>query len=304
MNRLLEKGPLVKGVNKTGGYTNICCGLGVDKDVPVRVAAYVVPVLQLSEQFPSAEIELYTATKFSARLNGLNRTDAERNAAVIKEYFNLIQDRLRVTRSPVGLGELDPFTANRLSLLNDWTRLLKNLAPTKVLDFANRRSGDDSLRYMGAHVLYMWDRVDISPDLFITDRRKAPESLLMVGGPAEKIFYDARRTICDALPIDYTRLTDQVFTEIGRKPPYIPIADEPTILSGKKGSRISYENLVGFPDPDVRRDALYLLASLSEALTFSDVEQIRKKGIKFDWQREALAASCAILKEIIGQLES
>lgn len=302
-NKLLDKGILTKiGPNSNSflEYSNICTGFGVDIDIPVRAAAYSLPVLQMGEMQHSAQTEFYIAESFATKLNGLNPAVTRRNTQLIQEYIKLLRLELGVNHE-VWLTEKDPFETQRTGYIKEMAKILRKNGSEKLLRFADTRNGDESLAYIAAHALYMWDPHPIDSSLFITERPNTPESLLIIGGPAEKLFYEARQLLLSHIKADTSRKTEQGFTEIGRRPTYYAVDDE-TILNGKK-IRIDYEEIMSIPNPDVLRDTLYLVISLSDTLLFEDINRL-KKGTINPYELDDLAAGCNKLNKIIAQLQS
>jgi hypothetical protein len=304
---LPSKGALVKVdgqsiENGDCGFTNICTGFGVDHEVPVRVAVYALPVLQVGEQMLAAQTEFYIAQAFATKINNLDSKKVAANVDLLKEYISLLRRELKVRNVPAWLEEGDPFKPERTAFLSEMVKILREKGSERIIRFADSRNGDESLAYIAAHALYMWDDLEVDTELFITQRLKAPESLLVVGGPAEKLFYEARQLLLSNFPNTGKRKTAQGFTEIGRRPPYYSVDGE-FLINGKDRDDIGLEKITSIADPDALRDTLYLLISLTETLTFSDISRIKKGQIK-PHELDDLTAACIKLQAIIAQLRS
>jgi|GEM_PF-2899497 len=306
---LLDKGQLIKlQTDKTDlfdaetEYTNICTGFGVDHEIPVRIAVYALPVLQMGEKFLRAQTEFYVAKAFATKLNGLDANKVQVNIALIKEYIKLFKTELSVVNSPVWLDERDPFEVQRYALIKELAKILREHGSERIIRFADSRNGDESLAYIASHALYMWDTLDVDEDKFIIERDASPQSLLMVGGPAEKLFFEARQLLLSHFPTVSTRSTVQGFTELGRRPPYYAV-DSEMIVNGRNNLRIGFEEIMSIADPDALRDSLYLIISLSETLTFDDIPRVKKGQIK-PQELEDMTSACNKLQKIIAQLRS
>ncbi len=299
---LTNKGELICLQNPTLGnaFTNICTGFGLDSELPVRIGAYALPALQQAENSFLAETEFYIARAFAQNLNGLPTEIAERNTQLLQEYISLLRCNLNLATQPIWLREANPYSDDRLKLLRSLAEILKANGSERITRFATSRDGDDSLTYMAAHALYMWDVLDVDQNQFIIERSTTPKSLLMIGGPAEKIFYEARQTLIGNYPTVSDRKATQGFSEIGRRPPYYPIENE--LIFGFR-QQLELKDVLAIANPDVLRDTLFLLISLSEGLNFADISKIKKGKLTPDEQAD-LESSCIRLQKILSQLES
>jgi len=304
MKSLTEKGSLLKR-KPTYSPEQICTGFGIAEQVPVRTAAYTLPGIQAGKEYPEAQVEAYVATKFAVRLNACNPQTVKTNAQLIQEYSALVKEKIALKTKPINwLEEQDPFEEKRKTVLVSWAQTLREKAPKEVIEFADRRNGDQSLEYMAAHSLYMWDPVDAPLNTFITRRNQPPTNLMMIGGPAEEIFCKARKAIMESysLPGWEGWWSEQAFTPIGRKPSYIPTKQDVNI--GKKDRpEINLETIQAIGDPDVQRDLYYLVIGLTETLCFTDVKRARKDQLN-PQETEDLRAACGRLEEMVRQLES
>lgn len=281
--------------------TNVCTGLGVVDRVPWRVAAYALPTLQLASSAGLSVAEFYWAMQYSVALNSqLSTAQAKQSVALTQEYIKAISAQVQTKAKPIWLEERDAFEPARFLLAALLAYRLSQQADEQILRFADARDGDDSLLYMAAHALYMYDPLNIDPSRFIVERDQTPAKLIMVGGPAEKIFRKARLILLSQYPTDDTRQTAQAYSEIGRMPPYYPAPLDPVIGDD---NRPTLDEILTLDDLDVRRDLLYLLVGLSENTSFSDLKRISKGSITQD-QRDDLQISIEKLTEVIKQLES
>lgn len=296
-----EKGTLTKfEAEPIDRPTNVCTGFGIADRVPWRVAAYALPTLQLADQ-SNLRAEFYTALQYAVALNPQLSAEQARQASVLTQaYIKAISTELQTNEIPIWLEERDAFEPSRYLLAALMAYKLSQQADEQVLQFADKRDGDDSLLYMAAHALYMWDPLRIDPDRFITNRTQIPERLVMVGGPAEKIFRKARLALLSQYPTDLTRQTAQAYSPIGRIPPYYPAPLDPVIGNY---SRPALNEILVLEDPDIRRDLLYLLIGFSERITFTDIKQIGKGNVTQN-QRDDLETALERLVEVVKQLES
>ncbi|MDA1079983.1 MAG: hypothetical protein O2840_04835, partial [bacterium] len=195
MNNLVNKERLVKPVKEGQPYdaSNVCTGFGVGMSVPWRAAAYALPAIQEAGR-QEISPEFYFAERFSTEIGNLPPQQAKQNVQVMKL---LISSASELVKNPnvQWLEEQDPFEADRFLFMAMMADQLSKIADEQIMRFAENRDGDDSLLYMAAHALYMWDPLDIEPNKFIVERPIIPNKLLMVGGPAEKIFYRARQAL-------------------------------------------------------------------------------------------------------------
>lgn len=304
---LPNKGSLVKVDGQTidngdCGFTNICTGFGVDHEVPVRIVVYALPVLQIGEQMMAAQTEFYIAQAFATKINNLDQKKVAVNVDLIKEYIGLLRAELKISNVPAWLEEQDPNKPERNVFLASMVKILREKGSERLIRFADSRNGDESLAYIAAHALYMWDDLDINTELFITQRTQPPESLLIVGGPAEKLFHEARQLLLSNYPNSGKRKTAQGFTEIGRRPPYYSVDGE-LLINGSESLNIGLDQITAIADPDALRDTLYLIVSLTETLTFNDISRIKKGQIKSQ-ELDDLMSACTKLQTIIDQLRS
>lgn len=277
----------------------VCTGFGVGNGVPWRIAAYALPTLQEAGRLGISP-EYYFAKRFSTEVDeALSPEQASKSVEISKQ---LIQGVTTLTDAPTEISwltERDPFEDDRFLFMSIMAYQLSMVADEQISRFAESRDGDNSMLYMAAHCLYMWDPLDIDPGKFIVDRSQTPERLLMIGGPAEKIFYKARQILIGKYPTTL-RETTQSFTEIGRMPPYYP-AEGDLILGDRK--RPTLDEVLAIENPDVRRDLLYLLIGLSEEVDFSDLKRI-SKGKATNEEIEDLDAALIKFVKIVKQLES
>lgn len=302
MKSLSEKGILTKfEAEPMDRPINVCTGLGVADSVPWRVAAYALPALQLAGQAGLPNAEFYTALQYAIALNPqLSAERASQSVTLTQAYIKAVGAQLKIDTTPVWLEERDVFEPGRFLLAALLANKLSQEADDQILRFADTRDGDDSLLYMAAHALYMWDPLSIEPNRFLVNRQQIPEKLVMVGGPAERIFRKARLVLLSQYPTDPTRQTAQAYSEIGRIPPYYPAPLDP-VIGGENSPTLN--EILTLKDPDVRRDLLYLLIAISENVLFADIKQIGK-GILTPNQKDDLEAALVKLLDVVRQLES
>ncbi len=230
---------------------NVVQGYGVAESVPLRVLAYVVPVLRLAGQLPgrSTMIRLYTATGGVLRANpGLDWTKIFQSSRIIrvllKQYIVAFHPKLVRQKWTMECGmwleiadeenvEETPEVSRAVELLMPYAREIMSGDAT-ISQFCRNRGGEQALRYMVEHVLYMRDPIQFSfgefegrplPGFFQHGRSSG--DVIMVGGPAEKIFYRMRQGLLERIGTHNHWRSHQFFTRIGDPPTYHPQQGEP-----------------------------------------------------------------------------
>ena len=211
-------------------------GFGVPEngEFPLRFLAYIIPVLHLLLQLPkTAVVEWYFATQGIIRAQGNspwwhtgNLCDSVlRMSNVIRNYVrqvhsdiasrvNVFHDRIVYPNSPTEI------------LIQELLRVAEKVASEKVRAFAQKRGGKNALRYMVEHMLYMRDDntfLGLVPDMI---ERSQFDFLIMVGGPAERIFYELRQNILREMGKEQEG-NFQFFTPVGDPPTYHQQDGEP-----------------------------------------------------------------------------
>jgi len=298
------------------GIKELTTGFGIDSRVPARVVAYIVPLLalacKLGESKIPVEAQWYIASRFLIQMNNFPEQLIGEQTKLLKAYI----DEFRKVAFPdiklTYLQEENPFEEKRFHLIQEFAEILQKNATNRMKNFAGARMGIDSWRYIAAHGLYMWDPyppLDVDNSMYLTERKSPPEDLVIIGGPAEELFYECRQILLQELGGNPPWDTQQLISRVGRRPPYIMTENDTSVLNTP---RLTLEMLFGqenngyaITDPDVRRDFLYLLVSLNPNLCYSMVKN-ELKNIRPMHPRIAdeLTVSLGILNEIITQLQS
>lgn len=259
-------------------------GLGINQEpkIPVRLASYLVPIITAVSEYPGTRGQFYLADKAAVRLGQepeIVRANSQLMRAYINSFIELYQPGTRkvidVSIERDGLNSVDE---RRVELVNKMVDILLETRDRALFTFAENRQkeGQDirvPLSYMAEHTLFMRDAVTEDDDLFLVDSPAdyPLDTLAMIGGPAEDIFFKARKKILSSLsqrgPLANGFNRIQLFSDIGRIPPYYARFDEPTVESGIPYR--SAKELLSEIDPNLRTDYLMLLISLSKGKDFS-----------------------------------
>ncbi len=247
-------------------------GFGIDASVPLRAISYPLLALQLLQDRPDLTLEMYVATQFS-QLLGVDQDLVLTNSQVLKQTVNqFIGNFFPTLASRARFVPTGDITEKRLSLLNAWVKILQK--DRELVDFAQARSGKDSLLYMAAHALYMRDPLPIDPSDYIVSPPEDERSVVMIGGEGEKIMWQARKRIIEKLdgvePI-------QIFTTLGRTPPYFKKDEEPEV-----GDEVSLKFLMG-AIPEVYRDYAATLVIIAksmgnDAMSFKEITMMSRRN--------------------------
>lgn len=240
-------------------------GFGVDNAVPVRVASYPLLALEMLRVYPQMTLEMYVATQFSW-LNRVEPTTASANSRKLQAAINqFVQQAYPDVAGRITFLPTKPLTPERIQFLNQFATLLAK--DPQLNEFASNRNGADSLRYLAAHSLYMRDPLPVNPNLYIVAPPPEARAVVMVGGDGEKIPWRARQKIAQYFG---TTLPTQIFTTLGRIPPYFRSNQEPII-----GERVTEDFLMA-TSPEIYRDYAVLLIAIARAtgeksLNFADI---------------------------------
>jgi len=210
----------------------LATGYGVREGrMPVRVLSYAVPLLRLLPQLPAQMTgELYVA------LNGVIRANSpSANPSILAENASTA-----IKLVSAYAQRFHPSVANRVRVLCD-APLLDNselkrwrddvtagavreiLATDEALrSFVMKRGGERPLTYFVEHAIYMRDPLTAAfrTQNLVPEARSDFDTVIMVGGPAEKLFFrfrEALRARLNAPPIWDSK---QIFTPIGDPPAY------------------------------------------------------------------------------------
>ena len=251
----------IEDIAKIPNDAIITVGFGADTTTPLRILSYPLLALSILREKPGTRLEYYCATQFS-ELFGLSAENAKQTESILSQllqsfiykFYPDLSERVQFIPSQPLTNEQNTFIRESL------VPILKNKQVFR--DFANQRNGTDSLAYIAAHSLYMRDPLPINPSLFINPLPKSNLPIVMVGGDAERMMWDARQLIINTfggtLPI-------QLFTTLGRTPPYFTREAEPVI-----GGALTQDYLLGC-SPEVYRDYASLLVAIAKSYGDSNI---------------------------------
>jgi hypothetical protein len=216
----------------------VSVGCGVkDSSVPLRFLAYIIPAIHLLKQLSDkTRLEIYIALEGVLRVNGMDEAKTRANAnkmarlvhSYVQTYHPTVAEQVdvlfdRPIQSESKLAQLIDGLTTELSRLTSSEESIKK--------FVEARNGTKSLRYMAEHVLYMRDPlsclIPLEDSLLVPMASTDMQHVIMVGGPAEKVFYRARTALMGQLPTHEMWKSHQLFTQIGRPPTYYPQKGEP-----------------------------------------------------------------------------
>ena len=260
---------------RLNGRTIIVTGFGCDPncEVPVRLPAYIIPALallrEMTDDNAKADVELYFAENYSALLLGQGFEPfvadfADRAVRYLEAYVANFHPNVsvRILRDR-------PILAEEWLVIDEMASYLSEHGGDRVKQFAERRGGREALKYMASHAWYMRDPLSklIGRRPLQVDGAENWDEVIMVGGAAEEIFYEARCVLARMGKHSRWR-SHQLFTPIGRRPTYYRVEGEP----------ILGDNLCTFEDfisvsKEIHRDILYLLADASGEADYSIVER-------------------------------
>jgi hypothetical protein len=257
------------------GRTIIVTGFGCDPncEVPIRLPAYILPAISLleglSQNKTEVDVEIYFAENYSALLLGegfepfvASCTDLA--SKYLDAYITRFHPdaKIRILRDrPIGQDEW--------LIIDEMAEYLSKHGGNRVQQFAENRGGRPAFKYMAAHAWYMRDPLVILRDrqpLQIDGARKW-NNVIMVGGLAEEIFYEARCVLA-GMGAHSDWQSHQLFTPIGRRPTYHRVDSEPILGDFPD----SIEELLGV-SREIHRDFVYLLADASDDKDYFIVER-------------------------------
>ena len=297
-------------------------GFGVPQSgncFPLRFLAYIIPVLHILRQLPpSAIVEFYFATQGVIRANGNspwwhmgNLCDSVMRMAnvihnYVKEVHPAVASRVRVLHDRVVYSG-----SPTEQLIEKLLEVADRVATDRVRAFAEKRGGKRALRYMVEHMLYMRDDYRSPAGLFLglvpdMIERSEFDTLIMVGGPSERIFYELRQSLQLELGDDkpHAQQNNQFFTPIGDPPTYHLQDGEPTWemnrpdlrFDGQPGQSLETMKVEKLfettfdkvrPDMGVRRAVMHdLLVLLNDAGGSNDFRWCRQVATNLDKGRK------------------
>ncbi len=240
-NLFLNQGDVIgQLIRSTGSETNITVaqGYGVAERIPLRLLSYLVPTLRIASQLPpQTKIELYVAQHGVMRANPHYDSEKIKASAVmiaklLHEYVQRFHPNLagRVT-----VLQDEPLTREALMAIDG---MLPSAMEIVALDstikaFVEKRGGEAAIRYMTEHVLYMRDPFMYSGQLLpvLVPGMSDPSGgrMIMVGGPAEKVFHRFRQQLASRISAHTHWESSQFFTPVGELPTYHPQPGEPVL---------------------------------------------------------------------------
>lgn len=257
------------------GRTIIVTGFGCDPncEVPIRLPAYILPAISLSEGLNQSkaevDIEIYFAENYSALLLG------EGFEPFVASFTDLASGYLTAyvarfhPNVKISILRDRPISQDEWLIIDEMAEYLSKHGEKRVLQFAEHRGGWIAFKYMAAHAWYMRDPLVILRDLkpLQIDGAEKWDDVIMIGGAAEEIFYEARRVLA-SMGEHSDWQSHQLFTPIGRRPTYHRVDGEPMISD----SPDSIEELLDV-SREIHRDFVYLLADASDDKDYSIVER-------------------------------
>lgn len=277
-------------------------GFGVqDKDMPVRILAYIVPVLNILKQMPAtATAEFYLAVEGVLRANReLDRNKVWNNALITKDLIRSYVANIH----PQLIGQIKILLDRSIdenSLLNRVIMSLTNQSyevyrdDQVIRNFADKRGGYHALRYMVEHMFYMRDPIAIDggnfKDFFLVpEMNDSMDHVIMIGWPAEKIFYRFRQKLLSLLDTHSEWYAHQMFTTVGDTPTYHaqkgePLWQELPAISEDVNEMIygtyhKVTNEYGI-NKSIINDLLILLADAAGHVDFSQIANQQKNILK------------------------
>lgn len=237
---------IVRSISPTE-RVSIAQGYGVDEKVPMRFLSYAVPVLRLASQFSKVTtIEFYFATHGVSRANGKYFGE---NASIMKKHLDAyIQAYHPKLVGQVRILDDIPLNGETEKVIEYLFEKAKGISQSsnQIAQFIAKRGGDNALRYMVEHLLYMRDPflIEGQPNktMLVPGMSTEHEHVIMVGGPAEKIFYDLRQSILQKCGFHTKWKSHQIFTPIGDPPTYHVHDGEPIMDQNlpESASRLLY----------------------------------------------------------------
>lgn len=151
---------------------------------------------------------------------------------------------------------------------------------------------------MAEHALYMRDPVTEDESFYLVATPNE-QLVCMVGGKSEKIFYEVRQAIMNALLVPNQERNNQIILDYGRIPGYYSRMNEPN-LERISDDQTFFEYLNRY-DPEIRKDFIYLLLALSKVPGILE-KPLQKKLELTPMQIEACELGFIKLKQFINNL--
>lgn len=256
-----------------------------DKGLPLRVLAYLVPVLHLLKSLPSSvTAEIYFAKAGVLRANGSDDAAIERNFGLLENlillYISKVHANLKERISILWDADPEPRVDKMLDDLAARSAAIVD-EEDAIRHFLEKR-GDKALRYMVEHAVYMRDPIDFGLDpknmKLVPGMRMDMDCVIMVGGPAEKVFHRFRSRLASRSTQHDLWRSLQFFTCIGDTPTYhlkegeVTWQDRNTLPADVVSAlRRAVENIANDygAKKDVVRDLLYLFLDAGGSKQFN-----------------------------------
>ncbi len=270
-------------------------GIGINpapKEIPIRYLSYLLPLISCTQKYRNAIGQIYTADQAAIRL-GIENSSVSENVRLIRnftigfvaEMFPDLVDKITISE------EKSEFDNDIKELIEDTIKKLVDILmksnDSAILKFAKNRANGDirmPLRYMAEHSLYMRDNLFDDDRLFLIDNPDGfkDSRVVMIGGSAEEIFYQTRKTIMRALDTLNNQRNIQLFTDIGRLPPYYR-----KFMENVVGEEIKEDNVRVFLeklDKQLAYDYLMLIIACSENQDYKIIKRRKVGFTELDYQ--------------------
>lgn len=250
-------------------------GFGVCRtpEINLRLPAYLIPIIHLAREVRFDDLEIYFVPHYQARIDRVSAETLIHRMNTMVEVLGRYIEHVHpgIAPKPRFLTDRPILPGGPLeSLIVKLGEILAVANDPAVAAFAEKRGGREALEYMAAHAIYMRDPLDIDDLPEILEGATNPSGLMMmVGGPAEKIMWRARKLILDVVGRHRRWESRQLFTPVGRRPVYYRLNSEPTISDVEASSADVKRLLQDTSDPDIRRDLVYLFIDCTPMRDFS-----------------------------------
>ena len=275
-------------------------GYGLNQKVPIRLLAYPIPVMRLSTQLGNPAINLYIAKHGVERANSNNyQNSCDLVKKALQKYVKTFyQIELEVL---IDSGTFSAFTNVIKSLMPSALKIYQSDEQIKA--FADKRGGMNAIQYMIEHIFYMRDPINVpnmKECLLVKEMSLNHKHIIMIGGPAEKIFYRFRQQMVERMGFHEQWKSTQIFTQIG---------DPPTCYC--------YENeaVFGCDLPDSVDEMFRLLSSLLDSnqgkvknilrdykILLQEFAGVEKFSLPHEVAKEVLERGYEKLKHFISEL--
>lgn len=303
---------------KEGKKILFSTGLGVNKapGLPVRFGAYLMPLIDAVRSQVASRGQFYIADQAALRI-GQSPEMVERNVESTQQYvrtlvetcFPEISGRIDISREK--REEAPEILERRKQLRSQLIKVLLESGDKPIIDFAKNRVAPEDpngiltpMGYMAEHGLFMRDQITDDKSLFLIENPDFEfEIFAMIGGPAEEIFYKARTIILRKLKReDQNKNNLQLFTDIGRLPPYYSRKQGEPMIGEELGEKSAKDLLerVSKEMPELFTDYFYLIAYLAGIEDLREFSKIRNQLTVPDYER--LQPGMEKLSQVLNQL--